>query len=62
MVAVTDVGFASAAAKKLAAMDEARYGELAQRLSVKAARAQERKKEQKQHEKNVRAGRKSNKK
>lgn len=43
MVAVTDIGFAEAVAKKLAALDEAKYGEIARRLSVKAARAAERK-------------------
>ena len=43
MVAVTDIGFAEAVANKLAAIDEAKYGEIAERLSVKAARAAERK-------------------
>ena len=43
MLALTDVGFAEAAAKKLAALDAARYGALAERLSLKAARAAERK-------------------
>lgn len=62
MLALTDIGFAEAVAKKLAAVDEERYGEVAQRLSVKAARAAERKKEQAQHDKNVRAGKKRNKK
>lgn len=42
MLALTDIGFASAVAAKLAAIDEAGYGELAQRLSIKAARAAER--------------------
>lgn len=62
MLAVTDVGFAEAAAKKLAALDAARYGALAEKLSVKAARAAERKKEQARHDKNVRTGKKRNKK
>lgn len=62
MLAVTDVGFAEAAAKKLAAIDPERYGALAEKLSVKAARAAERKKEQARHDKNVRAGKKRNKK
>lgn len=57
MLALTDIGFAESVAKKLAALDEAKYGELAERLSVKAARAAERKAEQKQHEKNLRRGR-----
>ncbi|MBR3560756.1 MAG: ribosomal L7Ae/L30e/S12e/Gadd45 family protein [Oscillospiraceae bacterium] len=43
MLAITDIGFADAVAKKLAALDAATYGELSQRLSVKAARAAERK-------------------
>jgi ribosomal protein L7Ae-like RNA K-turn-binding protein len=43
MLALTDIGFAAAAAKKLAGIDEAKYGPLAERLSVKAARAAERK-------------------
>ncbi|MBQ9458584.1 MAG: ribosomal L7Ae/L30e/S12e/Gadd45 family protein [Oscillospiraceae bacterium] len=43
VLALTDIGFASAAAKKLAERDAAKYGELAERLSVKAARAAERK-------------------
>ena len=62
MLAVTDIGLAGAVAKRLAAVDAARYGEIAERLSVKAARAAERKQEQARHEKNVRAGRKRNKK
>lgn len=59
MLAVTDVGFADAIAKKLAALDEARYGELSQKLGVKAARAAERKREQERHDKNVKRGKKS---
>ena len=43
MLAVTDVGFAAAIAKKLSELDADAYGDLAQRLSVKAARAAERK-------------------
>ena len=58
MLAVTDIGFADAVAKKLAALDEAKYGEIAERLSVKATRAAERKKEQARHDKNVRTGKK----
>ncbi len=61
MVALTDVGFAEAAAKKLAAIDE-RFAETAQKLSVKAQRAEARRKEAEAHEKNVRMGRKKNKK
>ncbi|MBE6910478.1 MAG: 50S ribosomal protein L7 [Ruminococcaceae bacterium] len=62
MLALTDVGFAEAVGKKLAALDETRYGELAERLSVKASRAAERKAEQKRRDKNVRTGKKHNKK
>ena len=48
LLALTDIGFAEAVAKKLAA----------KRLTIKAARAAERRKELKQHEKNVRTGKK----
>ena len=58
MLAVTDIGFAEAIAKKLAALDAERYAELAEKLSVKAARAAARKEEQKRHDRNVRRGRK----
>lgn len=58
MLAVTDIGFADAVAKKLAAIDEAKYGALSEKLSVKAARAAERKKEQARHDKNLRTGKK----
>ena len=56
MLALTDVGFADALLKKLAALDEARYGEASSRMSVKAQRAAQRKREAAQHEKNVRTG------
>ena len=58
MLAVTDIGFADAVAKKLAALDAAKYAALSEKLSVKAARAEERKKEQKRHDKNLRTGKK----
>ena len=58
MAALTDIGFAEAVAKKLAESDEAHYGDAARRLTIKAARAAERRKELKQHEKNLRAGKK----
>ena len=58
MVAVTDVGFAEAVAKKLAEDNAEAYGEIAEKLSVKAQRAAERRKEMEQHEKNVRTGKK----
>ncbi len=62
MLALTDIGFAEAAGKRLAAVDAERYGALAERLGVKAARSAERKEERKQHDKNSRAGKKRNKK
>ena len=58
LLALTDIGFAEAVAKKLAESDEAHYGEAAKRLTIKAARAAERRIELKQHEKNVRTGKK----
>ena len=56
MVAVTDIGFAEAIAGKLAEEDAASYGELAEKMSVKAQRAKQRRREQEQHEKNLRMG------
>ena len=56
MAAVTDIGFAEAIVKKLAAIDETRYGAAAAQLQVKAKRAAERKAEKLQHEKNVQQG------
>ena len=58
MCAVTDIGFAEALAKKLAAPDSGTYQEAADTLAVKARRARERKEEQLQHEKNLRQGKK----
>ena len=58
MLAVTDIGFADAVGKKLAALDAAKYGALSEKLSVKAARAKERKNEQARHDKNLRTGKK----
>lgn len=58
MLAVTDIGFADAIGKKLAALDEARYGALAEKLSVKAIRAAERRREQERHDRNVKRGKK----
>ena len=58
MCAVTDIGFAEALAKKLAALDSGTYQEAADTLAVKAKRARERKEEQLQHEKNLRQGKK----
>lgn len=56
MLALTDAGFAAAAAEKLAARDPERYGPAAQQLRTKADRALQRQKEQRQHEKNLRQG------
>lgn len=58
MAAVTDIGFADAIVKKLAAIDPEKYGEAAEKMDVKARRAAERKREQAQHEKNLRQGKK----
>ena len=57
MLAVTDIGFAEAIAKKLAEGDE-RFTETAEKLAVKAQRAAERRREAEAHEKNVRTGKK----
>lgn len=56
LAAITDIGFASALAGRLAKADPETYGETAQQLEVKAKRAQERRKEQLRHEKKLRQG------
>lgn len=56
MLALTDIGFASALVKKLAAADPEKYGAAAASLDVKASKALQRQKEQRQHEKNLREG------
>lgn len=56
MCAVTDIGFAGAIVKKLAAMEPERYGAAAAQLDIKAQRAMERRAEQQRHEKNLRQG------
>lgn len=56
MAAVTDVGLAEAIAKKLAAVDPEKYTTTAEKLSVKAQRAAQRRQEQKAHEKNLQRG------
>lgn len=58
MMAVTDIGFADAIVKKLAALQPERYSEASARLDLKAQRALERKREQERHEKNLRQGKK----
>ena len=56
MAAVTDVGFADAIARKLAALDPERFESAAERMAVKAQRARERQAEQLRHGKNLRRG------
>lgn len=58
MAAVTDIGFAEAIARKLAAAEPEKYAQTAQQLSVKAQRAAQRRKERQAHEKNLRCGKK----
>ena len=58
MLAVTDVGLASAIVSALAQEDPQRYTQPAQRLQLKAKRAQERQEERRRHEKNLRQGKK----
>lgn len=58
MAAVTDIGFADAVAKKLAALAPEKYESAAERMAVKAQRARERRQEQLNHEKNLRTGKK----
>lgn len=56
MAALTDIGFACAAAQRLSQRDEERYGETARRLSEKAERAKRRREESRSHERNLRRG------
>lgn len=58
MVALTDVGLASALAGKLAAMRSEEFRALADELAGKADKALQRQKEQRAHEKNVQKGKK----
>ena len=58
MAAVTDIGFADAVAKKLAALEPKKYESAAERMAVKAQRARERRQEPLNHEKNLRMGKK----
>ena len=62
VVAITDVGLASAVVNKLAALNPETYGDAAKRLELKAKRAAERRAEQQAHEKNVRTGKRKVKK
>lgn len=56
MLALTDPGLAASFVEKLEAQDPARYSQAAQELNAKAAKALERQKEQRQHEKNLERG------
>lgn len=56
VMAITDIGLAVAVVRRLAEQDPARYDEDLSRLELKAKRAQERKSEAAQHEKNLRRG------
>ena len=59
MLALTDAGLAAALAEKLARTDPETYGGAAEALTEKAARALQRQKEQRAHEKKLeRMGRK----
>ena len=53
MLAVLDPGLAGALAGRLAALDSARYGDLAGLLSHRADKALQRQKEQRRHERNL---------
>lgn len=56
MLALTDAGFAASLVEKLAARDPARYGPAAEQLRQKADRMLQRQREKRQHEKNLREG------
>ena len=56
MLALTDAGFAGAVAKQLAKVDPEQYGAAAEQLDAKARKVLQRQKEQRQHEKNLRLG------
>ena len=58
MVAVTDIGLASAIVGKLAEKDPDKYSLSAEKMALKAQRAQERREEAERHEKNLRIGKK----
>lgn len=56
MLAVMDVGLASALVKKLAAEDPEKFSVTAQQMEERAARALQRQREKRAHEKNLREG------
>ena len=58
MVAVTDLGLASAIVQRLAEKDPDKYSLSAEKMTLKAQRAQERREEAERHEKNLRSGKK----
>ena len=58
MLALTDVGLASALAGKLAGADPEQYGAAAAELAVRAEKTLQRQKEQRRHEKNLQTGKK----
>ncbi|MCI2057094.1 MAG: 50S ribosomal protein L7 [Oscillibacter sp.] len=58
ILAVTDIGFASSIAHRLAEDDPKQYSAIAEKLDIKAKRMLQRREELKAHEKNLREGRK----
>jgi len=56
MLALTDAGFAASIVEKLAVRDPFRYGPAAEQLRQKADRMLQRQREKRQHEKNLREG------
>ncbi|MBQ0038571.1 MAG: 50S ribosomal protein L7 [Clostridiales bacterium] len=56
MMAITDIGFADAIVKKLAALQPEQYKAASEKLELKAQRMAQRKREKLQHEKNLRQG------
>ena len=61
IAAVTDIGFASAIAEKLAQADGEKYGPAAQKLAAKVEKATQRRRERRSHEQNLRRGGKAKK-
>ncbi len=61
MAAITDIGFAEAIVKKLAALDPEHYSAAAGQLETKAKRAAQRRQEKLRHEKNLHSGKKKKK-
>jgi len=59
MAAIIDVGFAAALMKKLAPLDLDTYGPILEKLDQKAAKAMQRQKEQRAHEKRLLRGKKT---